>query len=171
MPLNPHPPLSAFPLVILTLIVLLEIFLVFRNIEKVRSLSTLLLCFLAVISPLTYFSGYWGVDFANRSFEISQDLIEGHQMLAHLYLFFLVATLALAFAALKAEFSKKAFLVAYRIFLVLTYLIIVLTSAKGGELVFEHGAGVGARNPTSGLFPEPKEEHSSPAQLNSSGQE
>ncbi len=142
--LNPHPPLSAFPAVILTLIVFFELVSIFQHDPFYRRAVRLLLCILIIISPLTYFSGYFGAEAALAIREIPQKIIERHQLTAKIYLFALIPCVIAHFAEdeCKSPRSRKYTTWFFRICLLLAYAIILLTSFRGGELVFTHGAGV-----------------------------
>lgn len=135
-----HPPFSGFPGVILVLLFALEL-LYFRKFvceSSTKSIATFLIIALCVISPFTYFSGYFGSEYASRSFEVSQEVIKEHQFYALLYLFSLFP-LAILFYL---RFLKPNLALYYRIFLIASLVLVLLTARLGGALVFEHGAGV-----------------------------
>ena len=141
--LNPHPPLSGVPSTLLCLIVGAELLSYFWKQDSCRSFARTLLYVLCVAAPITYYSGYFGSDFASQSFSVPEDAISEHQAYAQFFLISLVPCLVLQLAARDAEDSLKKYLRGlYLALLVLSFSIGMLVSFKGGELVFRHGAGV-----------------------------
>ena len=140
MDLNPHPPLSAFPLVIASLIVLLEL----ANLKlKSKNISTsiqVLIPCLLVISPLTFLSGYWGKEHANKTFQVNPDFIETHKLFAQGLLISLVPLAVFYYL----NISRQAKSLYYYLALSLVVCLALYTGYKGGNLVFEHGAAVEA---------------------------
>ena len=135
-----HPPFSGFPGVILVLLLGLELIFLAKliEVEKAKSIATFLVIALCIISPFTYFSGYFGSEYASRSFEVSQDVIKQHQFYALLFLFSLFPLSIMFYLRLiKAEYAFY-----YRFFLLVSLALVLITANMGGVLVFEHGAGV-----------------------------
>ena len=139
---NPHPPLSAFPAVLLTLTIGLELYSVLKKSEYFSLLARRAFYLVCVISPLTYYTGYWGSDFANQSFSVPEDDIMFHQTIAEALLMSLALTLICSLASKHAEHGKNVVNGFYRLFLFTSYCIVLYTSFLGGHLVFSHGAGV-----------------------------
>ncbi len=141
---NPHPPLSGFPFTLTTIAVVITIIAPFTNNSiSLRNFGGKIFLLACIITPITYFSGYWGLDHAEKSFKISAELIEEHQNVAQLSLFFYIITLLFYFLSMALP-EKKLISTLYTLLLLLTFGCTALTSFKGGELVFTHGAGVSA---------------------------
>ena len=146
--LNPHPPLAAFPAVLLTLIVSAEVASYAFWQQELRRIARVLLCVLAFFAPVTYLSGYWGVDHANGSFQIPESAIAQHQGYAKLFLLTLVPlfiVVSLQSAVVDAEGAARKRRVIRGIYLGLLIVSLLCgfgTSYLGGALVFSHGAGV-----------------------------
>jgi uncharacterized membrane protein len=147
MSFNPHPPLSAFPSVLATLIFLAEIgsFFFISQKDNLRRLAKALLAACLFISPITYYSGYWGAEMASKTFKISDELISYHQMFAKIYLITLVSCGLFALLEVFDPLKRKALRLAFSVMVVLNLVAAILVSRQGGILVFEHGAGVSAK--------------------------
>lgn len=146
--MNPHPPLAAFPAVLLTLVLGAEIasYLILR--DELRRFAKLSLWALALFTPLTYISGYWGVDHANASFTVPEQAIAQHQASAKLFLLTMVPLCIVALLQNLvvegdgAEKKKRVIRGFYLALLLLCGACGFTTSYLGGSLVFSHGAGV-----------------------------
>jgi uncharacterized membrane protein len=140
---NPHPPLAHAPL-LLCFLLLAEFALTstkrWTSIDIHPSFSNYLVFLLCLISPITYYSGYWGADFANADFKVPEEAILSHQSLAQLFLISLVPTAL--FAILRRQNPSKLVSAAYFFFLLLGFSIVFQGSREGGKLVYEHGAAV-----------------------------
>lgn len=144
--LNPHPPLSSVPAVLMTIVVAAELLsLIGTKLprDKIKYFSFIVLIIACCLSPLTYFSGYYASEYASQSFQIKQEIIVNHQIYAQLYLLSIFPLMLFAYLQIK-EPQKKALYYLFCLFLVLSYSLLITTSYKGGDLVFEHGAGVKA---------------------------
>ncbi len=141
---NPHPPLTAFPLVLTTLVVVAECASRWWKRDAARRFASVLLRILCAIAPVTYYSGYWGAEYANQTFQVSDDIIAWHQALAKFYLMSLIPCLALSIAIGSESESKPWLRLLYLASLLLSFALVLLTGAQGGDLVFMHGAGVSA---------------------------
>ena len=149
MDFNPHPPLSAFPIALACLVALCEVVSYFwkEKSSELRTVGKWVLVSSFIFSPLTYYTGYWGAELASKTFEVSDELISYHQMLAKLYLATLVTC---ALFALMDTFDKenRPFVkFGYSTLVALTLFAAIMVSRQGGKLVFEHGAGVSAPVP------------------------
>ena len=139
---NPHPPLSGFPLVILSLIFLTELLQLYKP-SDVRTLFVDgLLVALAIFSPLTYFSGYIGVEYISDLSNVGSEYIENHQLIAKLFLLTLIPLLLLRILSKKESAKRELLKKCYFVFLIVSFALVCCASFKGGELVFKHGAGV-----------------------------
>jgi len=144
---NPHPPLSGFPFVLVVLLALSELCAVFgTNGDTRRKNSAFLLICAAIFIPLTYYSGYFGADFASNTFVVPEDAMLEHQLWAKAALFLFLGS-ALVFALTRAVdqnnpgLRQKLSLV-YRLLLIILLAVLARASFLGGELVFSHGAGL-----------------------------
>ena len=143
--INPHPPLTGAPPTLLAISTIAEVLshvLPDNKAEHCRRVSTYLSILAAVISPITYYTGYWGAEYANQSFKVSEDLVANHQAWAKLLLLTLPAMLL--FLYLSRSQQKLAFRLLYLGSLTLATSLVLYTSLLGGQLVFSHGAGVNA---------------------------
>lgn len=147
--MNPHPPLSSFPFVILFLLVLTELVKFFfpKKIE-LGQVSNFLIVMLVVFVPLTYYAGFWGLDYAEQSFKIPDESIERHQTYAKLLLI-LIVPLVLVYSLLRSSPTSRAMRFLYRLLLLLSIILVSYVSFLGGELVFNYGAGVQVYNETN----------------------
>lgn len=139
---NFHPPLSSVPIVLLVSVGLGELLRLFRP-EWIPSAAVrfnLVLATGAVI--LAFLSGYQGSEFANGTFKVSDEVIAVHHFWGRLLLFMVVPCLALEIIAARAQFAAQVFRGLYLLMLVGCIAIAVFTGWLGGQLVFEHGAGV-----------------------------
>lgn len=150
--MNIHPPLSSFPFVLLTVTILFEIATLLQNSGKIKAEIRLivcaryLLCAATIGTVITFLSGYWGEDFANQTFTVAEDLIKTHHNYGRLLLFCMVGCLAAKFAADFAKYHITLFRSVYWFLLVFCFSLSVYTGYLGGELVFEHGAGVAVQS-------------------------
>ncbi len=146
--MNIHPPLSSFPGVILTLVVVAELYAAFRKSAPAAQLARTLLTILLFIAPLTYFSGYVGEEYAKH---VDKDVIGWHENFAKLFLLSLVSTGIFAYARTIATTRANLIGSFYYLLLSVTYGLILYVSFLGGGIVFEHGGGVNPKilQPTS----------------------
>ena len=146
--INPHPPLAAFPAVLLTLVIGAEAasYLVLR--DELRRFARMVLCALALFAPATYISGYWGVDHANASYQVPTEAIARHQGSAKLFILLLVPLFIVALLqnlVVDGEGAHRKLTVIrgfYLVLLLMCGVCVFTTSYLGGALVFTHGAGV-----------------------------
>jgi uncharacterized membrane protein len=136
---NIHPILAHFPFVLLFVAVAAEIWGMLVNPAASR-FSRVVVMIACAASALTYLSGYVGLEYANQSFEVPKDAISHHQLMGKLYLLSLVPTAL--FALLQIDNEARFVVNAGRLFLFLSFALVVVTSFYGGELVFSYGAGV-----------------------------
>ncbi len=144
---NPHPPLSSFPFVLLVLLLIVEIVaLIGKRRELCDTVARFLLLVVCIALPLTYFSGYFGADFANRQFVVPDEAILKHQLWAKLSLLSGLLPVLIFFLSQHAAAERPALAAklrwAYRLLIAVLCLFLARTSFLGGELVFTHGAGV-----------------------------
>jgi len=141
VPINLHPPLTAFPLALLVLVVALEIYSRCRGADWRKPIEfVLVLMVIAVVAA--FFSGYQASDGADRTFLVPDEAISRHHTIGRFLLFLSVPCAALRFVATRARYNARGFDAAYGIVLVICLGLVVYAGYLGGELVFKHGAGV-----------------------------
>ena len=153
MIINPHPPLTSFPLAICFIITVCEIF---KHLFKKKELSTVcnyLTLFALIIFPLVYYSGYEGATYVSKDFDY--ELISAHQDLAKFFLFtcipYLVLRTAIAFEksllGMISDYAKEVIETMLTCFSIAILGLVIYTSHLGGNLVYEHGATVKTCDP------------------------
>jgi len=138
--INPHPPMSGFPLVIVCLLLLLEALSFKLDIVKVRSIRLFLVSSLLLLVPITYFSGLYGLEQGITLTPEQKEMVAHHQLMGKLILIILVPVSLFAF--LNSYYSSKTVNIFYILFIVTTACLVSYTSYRGGELVFKQGVGV-----------------------------
>ncbi len=144
---NPHPPLTAFPAVLLLAAVIGEFLAVLTKARSWRDFSARALLLSLVFSPLTFFSGYWGAENASQTFTINEELIANHEGYAKLFMLALFVTALLAMVSRRATLNVALFRGIYLTMLCVSTGLAVYVGFLGGSLVFLHGAGVSAPKP------------------------
>lgn len=139
---NLHPALSSFPLPLLTLLIIIEIFQVTTKSTSYEAANKLIAWAVLLAVLAAFFSGYQGADFANGAFKVADEVIAQHHLIGKLLLFSAVPTVLAALVRSKAKFGREAFSWIYRILLVISFSLAATAGYLGGNLVFEHGAGV-----------------------------
>lgn len=137
--MNPHPPLTGFPLAILTLLVVNE--MLYRRSDRGKTRLFLLGC-LVPCTVVTYISGYWGVDFAKG---VSTDLISTHQAYAKFLLLLLFPLALFGILAHLRGTTERWLPGVYYLLLLFALALVIKIGSLGGDLVFVHGAGVQQR--------------------------
>lgn len=133
-----HPPFSAFPLVIILLIAIIETINAFKPLLSNDKLSLYLTYSLFVFTFLTYISGHFAALTAHQSFQVPEQKIAFHQLMGKASLFSEISLIV--FNHLKND--KLILKLFYYAILFITAILIMSTSYLGGELVFKFGAGV-----------------------------
>jgi uncharacterized membrane protein len=146
---NLHPPLSAFPIVLLVVVVVLEL-VAYRRRPEWRTAIEFLLVLSVVATVAAFFSGYQGSDLADQTFRVSDEVIAWHHTCGRLVLFLVLPCAALRFVCTRARYNARAFAVAYGVVLTVCVGLVLYTGYLGGQLVFAHGAGVYAPLPMEG---------------------
>jgi len=137
-----HPIVASFPAVILVIIFLTELVAYFGETNSWRVFSTFLACLLVIFSGATYYSGFYDAEKANMTFQISEEIISAHQASAKLFLMSLIPTVL--FSIIRAIKPNEIIHWLYTPCLILSLILSGVTSHKGGQLVFIHGASVEA---------------------------
>ncbi len=142
-----HPPLTAFPLVLLCAVATLELIDLLQNNSRSETAARVLLVFYAVAILAAFFSGYGAGEGASQTFQIKDEAISVHHSVGRILLFLSLPLLGFKFASGTASTMGRVFGVLYGICLVLCIALAMYTGYLGGKLVFEHGAGVFAPTP------------------------
>lgn len=141
MTLNLHPPLTAFPLVLIVLVVVLELYARVRG-KDWRGPIEFIVVAMVVAVLAAFFSGYPASEGADQTFLVPDEAISRHHTVGRFLLFLSLPCAALRFVATRARYNKRVFEIAYGIVLAVCLGLVVYTGYLGGELVFKHGAGV-----------------------------
>ena len=149
MPINLHPPLAAFPIALIVVVVLLEVVQFLWPRLNLHLTIRVNLILAALGTAAAFFSGYQASELANQTFTIADDLIAEHHRWGRLLLFIVVPCAMLQILGSIAQYGKCWFRVAYYLFLLACMVLVLVTGWLGGGLVFEHGAGVRAQVPES----------------------
>ena len=137
-----HPVLSSFPGVGFTTALVLEIgrMVLPKRVSASMVGVGLVVAVLGVVGA--YFSGTFEAGAASQSFKVADEVIAWHHTWGRMLLFAALPTLGLFWIAEYAQFYRLAFKWAFRLMLLASVTLCVVTAHLGGELVFEHGAGV-----------------------------
>ena len=141
---NFHPPLTAFPVVLMTVVLVLEGISFFRP-EKVSERMIRYFLMAAGLSiGAAFVSGYWASESANQTFVVSDEVIDYHHSVGRLLLFLIVPCIAVRWVYEGATHGRVVLQSIYRLLLVGCWVLTIYTGYLGGELVFTYGAGVSA---------------------------
>lgn len=143
--INPHPPLSSFPIVISLLLVVSELL---ANKIETKKISNFLLLMLVVFSAVTFISGYFGFDYAGVMTDKTKLVVDLHQSLAKIHLIILLFFGLLYSLKYIYQVQNITLEIAYYSVFLLMIINILYLGYLGGELVFNHGAGVLSSNNT-----------------------
>ncbi|MFM1848173.1 MAG: hypothetical protein RL417_1647 [Pseudomonadota bacterium] len=152
---NLHPPLTAFPLVLLLSIACLEVIAWRRKLDWNKPIEVLLV-FMVVAVVAAFFSGYQASEIADRTFAVPNEPISWHHTIGRFLLFLSIPCAALRFVGARARFNQELFRYGYRLTLAGCIGLAIYTGYLGGELVFRHGAGVYASPESLALPPTPR---------------
>lgn len=139
LPINPHPPIVMFASSLGCVSLLFELLAVKYESIFSKSIRFIMLSLFLLACILSYYSGFYGADFATK---LPPDLLKTHQGYARFGLIFLLGTYFIGALALLSNYSTKILVRCYQATLTLVVGVIIYTSHLGGELVFEHGGGV-----------------------------
>lgn len=143
-----HPPLSSFPIALVLTAAGLELLgLVWRK-DFLRHAVSVNLVAAALGIVAAFLSGYGASDTAQKTFIISDDVIEAHHEVGVLLLIVVFPCVAMHFVRTIALRAKLLWHAAFYLLLAATVVLTVVAGYRGGKLVFEHGAGVSATPPS-----------------------
>lgn len=143
-PTHLHPPLSAFPFALLTVVVLLEIGRMLGLIKNGEGVVRVNLLIASLASIATFFSGYYSGSQSSVTFKVDESALTSHIAAGRIVLLSLFPCLACYFITQMNPVNPKPFRVLYLLFLFVAYSAVLVSGYLGGELVFQHGAGVRA---------------------------
>jgi uncharacterized membrane protein len=144
---NLHPALASFPPVLILIAAALEIA---DRRGRFRTTIRLHLVLAVIFVTATFFTGYGASETANQTFVVADSVIATHHSVGRLLLFLIFPCAALEVVAHRAVHGRRLFFAAYALTLAACVLLVVYTGYLGGQLVFEHGAGVRATLPVTG---------------------
>ncbi|GEM_PF-1431918 len=140
-----HPPLVAFPLVLIFVAITCEIWVVIvPNSNQVSVFSRVTLLAALLFATVAYFSGHEASEFMNKSFIVPDSAVGDHFFWARVSLFTLTPCVATKFISDAAKYNKKLFKWIFLLLLIASAALVSYTGWLGGSLVFDHGAGVRA---------------------------
>lgn len=142
--LNMHPLFVHFPIALTITALLFEVVRLFRPGERWAQLATILIYIAAVSSVATVVSGYRAADILGHDAP-GHDLVHVHRdiMLSFTGLIVAVAVADIVLARIRLEgLLKLWYKLARPLLLVAAAVVLVLGADRGGQLVFQHGAGV-----------------------------
>ncbi len=146
---NPHPALSGLPLAFVGAAFVLEILLLRAERPPLRFAATIIVIFALLSIVATYLSGYLTEASVNQAFTVKPEAIEAHHNLGTWLLLSAVPWGIFYFVAQFATHARSLWRALYRILLMILLVLVLMTGFKGGQLVFEHGAGVSAGKETA----------------------
>lgn len=146
--MNPHPPFTGFPITICLLICIAEITKHLFKKNEMNTVCNYLTVMGLILFPITYYSGYWGAEYVEKNFD--PKLIASHQALAKFFLFtcipYCLLRSMLAFEkyllGMISDYAKEMIGTSLTCLSLAILALVMYTSYLGGNLVFQHGAGV-----------------------------
>lgn len=142
--MNLHPALSSLPTALLILVLIFEIFNKWITPNRLDLAIRITIAIAAVSIGAAFYSGYNAAETADQTFKIADDLISNHHAWGRILLFVVIPCALLRFILPIAKHGGKIIEVIYIILLISLIGLSTATGFLGGELVFKHGAGVGA---------------------------
>ena len=144
---NVHLPFTGVPFALILAAVIFEAAGIFCRWNEGSKVAHKVLLLLLILAPITYFTGYWGADDANHTFQVPLDVIETHRSYGRLFLLVFIPTVLCSSLRAAAERRIYALELIYFAFLAASLVLVVIASSHGGALVFESGAAVRAVPP------------------------
>lgn len=141
-----HPAISSFPLAFIILVCALELWCLRRVNEKVSWAAWFLLLVSFASTLLTFISGYHASANTGELAESVEGILSNHHAWGRLALISIVVTVCLKWVSKVATQSRGVFKAIYFMMLIVTFFSLVISSHKGGGLVFDHGVGVQTRS-------------------------
>jgi uncharacterized membrane protein len=145
VPLDLHPPLSSFPIALITVAAMLEFAGAVLNRKILSQTAGICLRIGGVFLIAAFITGNLASEHANQTFTVPDEAIASHYNMGRLLLFCTVPCIALEIFSKRATHGRVGFVIAYRVVLAFIAALVLYTGHLGGELVFEHGAAVKAR--------------------------
>src|SRR5262249_12865133 len=115
MLINPHPPLSAFPVAFIVVVFVLESLQILQSKEwlAVAIRVNLWIAFIGVITA--FYSGYYASHNAQATFTVPEEAIAFHHNIGRMLLFSVFPLLGLKLASEKARFNQRFWEWLYRL--------------------------------------------------------
>ncbi|MCC6953322.1 MAG: hypothetical protein IT290_04325 [Deltaproteobacteria bacterium] len=145
MIINPHPPLTSFPIALALLLVAFEVWVAARrpSAAPVGEVRIFLVIALLLAVSAAYYSGFWGLEYAadpSMLRPLTEREASDHQAFARVALI-LSFPFAL-FGYLASARPQRALRTVYFVCLMGLAMTLLWTGFQGGRLVFERAAGV-----------------------------
>lgn len=141
-----HPFFASLPLSVLILAFVLSLFAIARN-SKLTAVKGLVLVAAALVGA-AYLSGDLEREGASKTFTVDPEVIAVHQAWGKALLITLLAAAGVLILEANAVAGRRWLRLLGVALLFVSLVLCVVSSAKGGELVFIHGAGVTAACPS-----------------------
>lgn len=138
---NVHPVISSFPLAFLLLAAALEILQIFST-KNLRTSISLVLTAAAASLIATFLTGYQAISLAGELPKEIEAIAGAHHTMGRLSLIFGITTLMFCWVSQKAKYNRKVFTSLYYLSLIVAVTCCVVSSSRGGALVFDYGVGV-----------------------------
>jgi uncharacterized membrane protein len=137
-----HPPLVSFPFVLTWVVLFLDIFAFVKRDQTYEKMSLYLLNFTTVVTFIAYQSGHQASQFASQTFSVSDQDIGVHFFWAKIFLFVILGALLFKWVAVSARFNQRVWQALSLLTISLAAALVLYVGQLGGDLVFQHGAGV-----------------------------
>ncbi|HMO17186.1 MAG TPA: hypothetical protein PKA63_03500 [Oligoflexia bacterium] len=147
-----HPIAAGFPFPLFIAAFLTELMAYFALTNHWRNSAFFLVILASICSVIAYYSGFYQVGEANKTFIVDQDLITRHQAIARVQTLSLIPLLL--FGLIRSIKQTELIHWIYVPFLILSLILTGATSHRGGMLVFEQGAGIS--RPCEKTIPDPE---------------
>ena len=135
----PHPVFASFIFPLLSLCIVFEILSFALDKKQWHVVITVTLAVTTLCAFVSYYTGFSEFEKLGDLPDKTKSIIENHQMFAKFFLISMVPTLLFSILRLQNKFLLNVFFI---IFFALSMFLGMLTSHKGGQLVFEYGIGV-----------------------------
>jgi len=137
-----HPPIVAFPLVLTWTVLVLELVNLKKKSSEYSKICLGLLGGAVALAFVAYQTGHLASQFASQSFVVPEEEIGEHFLWAKIFLFTLIGALILKATSHFAKFNVQFWRGLYLAVLIVSASLVTNVGRLGGDLVFEHGAGV-----------------------------
>lgn len=139
-----HPPLVSFPFVLFFIIFVSELILLKWPLPGFPKIIWATLGFTVIVSIIAYLSGHEASERVSQTFVVPDEVVGKHFLWAKIFLYSAVVTFLLKSVSMVARFYRALWQSLYLVVLLWTLACVTYAGLLGGELVFDHGAGVRA---------------------------